>query len=205
MRGGHISSGHEDSSVLIVNDLPDQLILSGNLLNKAGYSVLTAEDGLQALELARERHPDLVISDVSMPRMNGLEFCQQLRADSDLRSVPVLLVSAHQKDTESMVAGLGAGADDYLEVPFDATRLVAKVARLLERARLEANYRDLVEQSSDPIFTQDLTGRFTSINAACEGSWVEVRKKPLVTPSFPCLESSQEVTVSQLFSTTQRK
>lgn len=167
MRGGHISNGNEDSSVLIVNDVPEQLILMGNLLNNAGYSVLTAEDGLQGLELAKRRHPDLVISDVSMPRMNGLEFCQQLRADNDLRAVPVLLVSAHQKDTESMVAGLTAGADDYLEVPFDATRLVAKVARLLERSRLEANYRDLVEQASDLIFTQDLTGRFTSINAAC--------------------------------------
>ena len=167
MRRGHISSGHEDCSVLIVNDLPDQLLLMGNLLRKAGYSVLTAEDGLQALELAKQRHPDLVISDVSMPHMNGLEFCQQLRADSDLRSVPVLLVSAQQKDTESVVAGLGAGADDYLEVPFDATRLVAKVARLLERSRLEANYRDLVEQASDLIFTQDLAERLTSINAAC--------------------------------------
>ncbi len=166
MREGQISSKHEDSSVLIVNDLPDQLILMGNLLNKAGYSVLTAEDGLQALQLAKQTHPDLVISDVSMPRMNGLEFCQHLRADIDLRSVPVLLVSAHQKDTESVVAGLGAGADDYLEVPFDSTQLVAKVARLLERARLEASYRDLVEQASDLIFTQDLTGRLTSINPA---------------------------------------
>ena len=86
-------------------------------------------------ELAKETHPDLVISDVSMPRMNGLEFCHHLRADSDLRSVPVLLVSAQQKDTESVVAGLRAGADDYLEVPFDSTRLVAKVSRLLERSR----------------------------------------------------------------------
>lgn len=167
MRGEQISVSHEDSSVLIVNDAPDQLELMGNLLHKAGYSVLTAEDGLQALELARQRHPDLVISDVSMPRMNGLEFCQHLRADNELRSVPVLLVSAHQKDTDSVVAGLGVGADDYLEVPFDSTRLVAKVARLLERSRLEATYRDLVEQATDLIFTQDLSGRFTSINTAC--------------------------------------
>src|SRR6185436_21066835 len=100
------------------------------------------------------------------PRMNGLEFCQQIRADTELRSVPILLISAHQKDTESVVAGLKAGADDYLEVPFDSTRLVAKVSRLLERSRLEANYRDLVEQASDMIFTQDLAGRVTSVNGA---------------------------------------
>jgi len=166
MHGMEISNGHEDNSVLIVNDEPDQLRLMGSLLKKAGYSVLTAFDGLEGLTLAQRERPDLVISDVSMPRMNGLEFCRKLRADSELKTVPILLVSALQKDTESAVAGLQAGADDYLEVPFDSTRLVAKVSRLLERSRLEASYRDLVEQASDMIFTQDLTGKLTSINLA---------------------------------------
>ena len=156
---------HEDDSVLIVNDVPDQLHLMNTLLRKAGYSVLTAEDGLEAFDMAKENHPDLVISDVSMPRMNGLEFCRLIRQDSELGSVPILLVSAQRKDTESVVAGLEAGADDYLEVPFDSTRLVAKVSRLLERSRLEANYRDLVEHASDTIFTQDLEGRLTNLNA----------------------------------------
>ena len=160
------SNGHEDNSVLIVNDEPDQLTLMGNLLHKAGYSVLTAEDGVEGLSLARQERPDLVISDVSMPRMNGLEFCRQIRADSELKTVPILLVTALQKDTQSAVAGLQAGADDYLEFPFDSARLVAKVSRLLERSRLEANYRDLVEQASDVIFTQDLAGKLTSINLA---------------------------------------
>jgi PAS domain S-box-containing protein len=161
-----ISNGHEDNSVLIVNDEPDQLTLMGNLLHKAGYSVLTAEDGLEGLTLAKRERPDLVISDVSMPRMNGLEFCREIRADSDLKTIPILLVSAREKDTQSVVAGLRAGADDYLEIPFDAARLVAKVSRLLERSRLEASYRDLVEQASDLIFTQDLSGKLTSINLA---------------------------------------
>jgi len=160
------SNGHEDNSVLIVNDEPDQLTLMGSLLRKAGYSVLTAEDGLQGLTLARQERPDLVISDVSMPRMNGLEFCHEIRADAELKTVPILLVSALQKDTESVVAGLRAGADDYLEIPFDSARLIAKVSRLLERSRLDANYRNLVEQASDMIFTQDLAGRLTSINLA---------------------------------------
>ena len=160
------SNSHEENSVLIVNDEPDQLILMGNLLRKAGYAVLTAEDGLDGLIRARQERPDLVISDVSMPRMDGLAFCRELRADLDLKTVPILLVTALQKDTESAVAGLQAGADDYLEFPFDSTRLVAKVSRLLERSRLEASYRDLVEQTSDMIFTQDLTGKLTSINLA---------------------------------------
>src|SRR5256885_2063388 len=138
----------------------------GSLLHKAGYSVLTADDGRAGLTLARRERPDLVISDVSMPRMNGLEFCRELRADSELKTVPILLVSALQKGTESVVAGLRAGADDYLEIPFDSARLVAKVSRLLERSRVEASYRVLVEQASDMIFTQDLAGKLTSINLA---------------------------------------
>ena len=166
MQGLEISNGHDENSVLIVNDEPDQLTLMGTLLHKAGYSILTAEDGVEGLKLARRERPDLVISDVSMPRMNGLEFCREIRADSELKTVPILLVSARQKDTESAVAGLRAGADDYLEIPFDSARLVAKVSRLLERSRLEASYRDLVEQASDMIFTQDLSGKLTSMNLA---------------------------------------
>ena len=159
-------NGYEEGSVLVVNDIPEQLQLMNALLRKAGYSVLTAGDGLEALELAKQNHPDLVISDVSMPRMNGLEFCRLIRQDTQMRSVPILLISAQRKDTESVVAGLQAGADDYLEVPFDSARLVAKVSRMLERSRLETNYRDLVEHASDTIFTQDLDGRLTNLNTA---------------------------------------
>ena len=167
MSATQISSlGHEENSILIVNDMPEQLLLMKGLLRKAGYSVLTAEDGVQALDIAKQTRPDLVISDVSMPRMNGLEFCRLLRSDTELSSTPVLLISALQKDTETVVAGLTAGADDYLEVPFDSTRLVAKVSRLLERSRIEASYRDVVEHATDMIFTQDLSGKLTSINVA---------------------------------------
>jgi PAS domain S-box-containing protein len=166
MHGVEISNGREDNSVLIVNDAPDQLNLMQSLLHKAGYRVFTADDGSEGYSLAKELQPDLVISDVTMPHMNGLEFCQRLRQDSELQTVPILLVSALQKDTESVVAGLRAGADDYLEVPFDSTRLVAKVARLLERSRVEASYRNLVEHAADLIFTHDLNGRMTSLNLA---------------------------------------
>ncbi|HKV35353.1 MAG TPA: PAS domain S-box protein [Pyrinomonadaceae bacterium] len=168
MQGVEISNGREDNSVLIVNDEPDQLRLMRTLLNKAGYSVVTAENGVDGLAQAKRKRPDLVISDVTMPLMNGLDFCRHVRADSELKTVPILLISAHQKDTETVVEGLRAGADDYLEIPCDSTRIIAKVSRLLERSRLEAGYRDLVEQASDVIFTQDLTGRLTSINLAGE-------------------------------------
>jgi PAS domain S-box-containing protein len=183
MHGVEISTGHEDNSVLIVNDDADQLRLMSSLLGKAGYAVVTAVDGLDGLNLARRERPDLVISDVTMPHMDGLEFCRELRADTQLKTVPILLVTALQKDTDSAVAGLQAGADDYLEFPFDSARLVAKVSRLLERSRLEASYRDVVEHASDMIFTQDLAGRLTSINLAGQ-KFLGRKQEDLIGNSF---------------------
>ena len=159
-------NGREAGSVLIVNDLPEQLGLMDRLLRKAGYSVITAVDGEEALEVAKRERPDLVISDVTMPRLSGIEFCKRMREDAEMKLTPILLASAHRRDTESVVQGLKSGADDYLEVPFDSSRLIAKVSRLLERSRVEANYRELVEQANDLIFTVDMEGRLSSMNVS---------------------------------------
>ncbi len=171
MRRVHYSNnGHREETVLIVNDIPEQLGLMDSLLRKAGYEVITAGDGHEAFDVAKDKRPDVVVSYVPMPRVNGIEFCRLIRQDSVLRSTPILLVSARRRDTESVIEGLESGADDYLELPFDSTRLIAKVSRLLERSKLEANYRDLyrdlVEQASDIIFTQNMEGGLTGINAA---------------------------------------
>src|SRR5947209_6410186 len=159
------SIGSQDT-ILIVNDAPDQLGLAAAVLRQAGYRVLEAADGREALTLARREQPALIVSDVVMPYGDGIELCRAVRADARLNLTPILLLSAHRKDAASAVEGLAAGADEYLEAPYVPLRLVAQVARLLERARLEAHYRDLVEQTSDIIYTHDLAGRLTSINAA---------------------------------------
>ena len=155
-----------EAAVLIVNDSPDALALTSVVLQQAGYRVLVAADGLEGLEVARRELPTLIISDVMMPHLDGIELCRRLREDVRLRLTPILLISARRKDTETALEGLEAGADDYLEAPFDPPRLVAQVARLLERARVEAHYRDIVEQANDIIYTHDLDGRLTSLNAA---------------------------------------
>jgi PAS domain S-box-containing protein len=172
-------NGREGDSVLIVNDVPEQLTLMDSLLRKAGYSVFTAEDGREAFEVAKVKHPAVVISDVSMPKVNGIEFCRLIRQDDELRSVPILLVTAHRKDTASVVEGLRSGADDYLELPFDSTRLVAKVSRLLERARVEAQlreseerYRLLFEATPQPIWVYDEnTLAFLAVNEAAVSTY----------------------------------
>ncbi len=152
--------------ILLVNDAPDQLALAAVVLRQAGYTVIEAADGREALTLARRERPALIVSDVVMPYGDGLDLCRAIRADKGLSLTPILLLSAQRRDAGSAVEGLAAGADDCLEAPYDPLRLVAQATRLLERARLEAHYRDLVEQTSDIIYTHDLEGRLTSINAA---------------------------------------
>jgi diguanylate cyclase (GGDEF)-like protein/PAS domain S-box-containing protein len=165
-----------EAAILVADDNEDQLALMSLLLRKAGFGVATAADGLEAFEAARRLRPLLVVSDVMMPRVSGIELCRSLRADAGLRDVPVLLVSALRVDDTSAVEGLRAGADDYLESPYDPVLLVAKVSRLAERARSEnalreseERFRLLVEGVNDyAIIMLDPAGRVASWNAGAE-------------------------------------
>src|ERR687886_87943 len=150
--------------VLVVNDEPKVLDLLTVILEAEGYKVLTAEDGVRALSLAAEAEPDIVISDVAMPLMDGLEFCRRLKQNPQTAFVPVLLASAVHTGKRSSLNALAAGADDYLEMPFRRQELLIKVARLTERHQIERRYRELVEQAADIIYTRDMDGRITSIN-----------------------------------------
>jgi diguanylate cyclase (GGDEF)-like protein/PAS domain S-box-containing protein len=165
-----------EATVLVADDSPDNVSMVSLLLSKAGYRVLTAADGVEAFETARGSRPLLVVSDVMMPRASGIELCRRLRADPELHAVPVLLVSALRVDDASAVEGLEAGADDYLEAPYDPMLLVAKVARLAERARSDKVLRDseekfrlLVDGVRDyAIFMLDPEGRVASWNTGAE-------------------------------------
>jgi PAS domain S-box-containing protein len=159
------------TTILSVDDSPDKSALMSLLLRHAGYHVVTALDGREGLEIAKLEIPDLIISDVSMPVMGGVELCRHVRADQRLRTVPIMLVTAMQKDTDSVARGLAAGADDYLEVPFDPERLIARVARLIERKRTEeplARLASIVENSEESIIGTTLEGTITSWNFGAE-------------------------------------
>lgn len=135
-----------DATILVVDDTRDRRDVMSMLLRQGGFNVLTAEDGREGFEVARARRPLLVISDVMMPEVDGIELCRRLRADSYLYATPILLVSAMRVDDQSAVEGLQAGADDYLEAPYDPMRLIAKVTRLTERARFEEALKESEER-----------------------------------------------------------
>jgi PAS domain S-box-containing protein len=153
------------TTILVINDEPDALDLTAFILTRAGYSVLTAPDGSIGLETAKHAIPDLIISDVMMPGINGIELCRLLRSEIQLKTVPIILVSAIYKDSETAVEGLQAGADDFIEVPFESERLVAKTARLLERKQSEqllveseSRFRNLSNSAPVLIWLNGLEG-----------------------------------------------
>jgi two-component system, OmpR family, alkaline phosphatase synthesis response regulator PhoP len=117
-------------SVLVIDDEPKISELCRDYLRAAGYSVLTAADGPQGLALARRERPDLVVLDLMLPGMDGLDVCRELRRES---SVPIIMLTARVDESDRLV-GLELGADDYLGKPFSPRELVARVRTVLRRA-----------------------------------------------------------------------
>jgi two-component system alkaline phosphatase synthesis response regulator PhoP len=115
--------------VLVVDDDAKTVALVKLYLKRDGYRVITAYDGIEALRLAREGHPDLIVLDLMLPGINGLEICRTLRTESD---VPVIMLTAKTTDQDKLV-GLDLGADDYVTKPFSPRELAARVRAVLRR------------------------------------------------------------------------
>lgn len=115
--------------VLVVDDDAKTVELVKLYLNRDGYRVITSYDGLEALRLARETRPDLIVLDLMLPGMDGLEICRTLREESD---VPIIMLTARTTDQDKLT-GLGLGADDYITKPFSPRELAARVRAVLRR------------------------------------------------------------------------
>jgi PAS domain S-box-containing protein len=184
-RGLDISeSGADKDRVLLADDNPDMRAYVRRLLAES-YDVEAVGDGQAALEAAWRQRPDLVLSDIMMPRLDGLSLLKALRSDSELRDVPVIFLSARAGE-EAKVEGLQAGADDYLSKPFSARELLARVRANIEMAnlrreavrtenelRLEAQVAQeraegILASIKDGFIALDRDWRFTYINAAAE-------------------------------------
>jgi DNA-binding response OmpR family regulator len=118
------------ATILVVDDDPVILQLLQVNFEMEGFTVITAADGKEGVERTRLDRPDIVVSDVMMPRMSGLELVAELKADPDTASIPVLLLTAKAQQTD-VVDGLAQGADDYVTKPFEPLDLVDRVNRLL--------------------------------------------------------------------------
>jgi class 3 adenylate cyclase len=120
----------EPARILVVDDVADNVEILRMRLGTLGYEVVVAEDGEQALAKVREAPPDLILLDIMMPKIDGLEVVRRLKADASLPFIPVILVTA-KANPKDVVAGLDAGGDDYLTKPIDHAALVARVRAML--------------------------------------------------------------------------
>jgi adenylate cyclase len=142
--------------ILAVDDDPNNLEILAQRLSAHGYQVLTASDGEQALASIRQSAPDLVLLDVMMPGLDGIEVCRQVRADATLGFTPIILITA-RSDTVDVVTGLDAGADEYLTKPLDHAALLARVRSMLRIKELH----DIVRAQSARLadWNRDLEDR----------------------------------------------
>jgi len=156
--------------VLVVDDDVKTVELVKLYLNRDGYRVLTAYDGTEALRLAREGHPDLIVLDLMLPGIDGLEICRTLRGESD---VPIIMLTAKTTDQDKLI-GLDLGADDYVTKPFSPRELAARVRVVLRRLP--------GERGPDEIKRGELTVNFLRHEASLAG-----RSLNLTTVEFKLL------------------
>ncbi|WP_436392334.1 SpoIIE family protein phosphatase [Amycolatopsis sp. MEPSY49] len=155
--------------VLVADDNADMRDYLARLLRE-DYAVTTVRDGVEAFAAAAAEPPELIISDVMMPRLDGLGLLARLRRDPRTAAVPVLLLSA-RAGQEAAVDGLAAGADDYLVKPFSARELLARVRTTIRLARLRTQHSRwraaMIESMQEGFFVCDADGRVVEMNAAC--------------------------------------
>ena len=129
-------SQSKKAKVLVVDDEPDAVELIAFNLKNAGLEVVTADDGREAIRKAESTHPDLIVLDVMLPEMDGLEVCKQLRAGPETGNIPIIMLTAKAGEVDR-VLGLELGADDYITKPFSPRELVLRVKNLLRRVQSE--------------------------------------------------------------------
>ncbi|WP_114416496.1 response regulator transcription factor [Marinospirillum perlucidum] len=121
------------AKVLVVDDEPNIVLSLEFLMQQAGFSVLTAEDGETALQKVEQENPDLLLLDISLPGISGFEVLEKLRNQDAYRQLPIIMLTAHGREVEKE-KGMALGADDYVTKPFSTQQLVNQVKNLLDPA-----------------------------------------------------------------------
>jgi len=159
----------KDIKILLVDDEPDILEIVGYNLSQEGYQIITASNGAEGVNKAKAKKPQLIILDVMMPEMDGIEACEQIRKIPDLKNTIITFLTARGEDY-SQVAGFDAGADDYITKPIKPKVLVSKVKALLRRLKT-------IETSSPILKIGDLIINREEYKISIRGKEVVLPKK----------------------------
>lgn len=166
----------QPARVLVVDDHPQNVELLEAYLAPEGYDVVTAYDGIEALERVEEGAPDIVLLDVMMPRMDGYEVCKKMKEDEATRFIPIVMVTA-LKELEDKIKSIESGADDFLTKPIVKIELLTRIRSLIRVKRLhddlEKSYRDLMDlektkENLTQMIIHDLKNPLTGIKANLE-------------------------------------
>ncbi|MCW9713855.1 response regulator transcription factor [Aliifodinibius salicampi] len=137
-------------NILVVDDEKDLLDLIEYNLKKEGFDVLKAEDGQEGIEVARKHQPDLILLDIMMPKMDGLEVVERIRDDRQLKRIPVIFLTA-RGDEKTEIEGLDKGGDDYITKPISTTKLISRIKAVLRR------FEETAIEDQDKINVHDIT------------------------------------------------
>ena len=153
---------HQKPKVLIVDDEPFNVDYLEQELDDLNYDTVSAGNGQEALEKMQTESPDLVLLDIMMPIMDGFAVLAQMKADSKLRDIPVIVISA-MNDLQSVVKGIKQGAEDYLPKPFEPVLLHARISSSLEKKRLRDEHRGLIRTFADKEVAEELMSKGFSL------------------------------------------
>ena len=131
-------------TILIVEDEKDIVKMLDYNLKKDGYKTLVAHDGEDALDAANTKHPDLILLDLMLPSIDGLEVCKQLKSERRTASIPVIMLTAKSQESDKIV-GLELGADDYMTKPFSPRELIARIKAVLRRVKEKDKLPDMLK------------------------------------------------------------
>jgi DNA-binding response OmpR family regulator len=159
--------------VLVIEDEPSLLDTLQYNLQREGHEVLAAADGVDGLGLARSGRPDLILLDLMLPRMSGLDVCRAIRAESD---VPILMLTAKDSEVDKVV-GLEIGADDYVTKPFGMRELMARVGVLLRRSRRSETEESSRATASEILSSGDIVVDLAAHKVRKAGQPVDLRPK----------------------------
>lgn len=156
-------------TLLIVEDEKDIAKLLEYNLRKEGYKTLIASDGEEALEMAQRHHPNLIILDLMLPEMDGLEVCKALKKENKTAGIPIIMLTAKSQESDKVI-GLELGADDYVTKPFSPKELIARIKAILRRFKEKDKLPEVLKIG-------DLVIDFSKIQVFCKNKPVELTSK----------------------------